>query len=120
VNDEDFEEVVALERRLLDPATRSSRIDLDELIADDFFEVGRSGRVWTKGEILESLLREQGPTIEIDSVRPRGICQDVILVTYRSRRVGTAQAAPALRSSIWRRRDKKWQILFHQGTPAPP
>jgi len=119
VQDKYLAEVEALERRLLDPRTRSSGKNLDELIADDFFEIGRSGRMWTKGEILKSLPQEQGLKIEMDSVQSRRIGKDIILITYRSRRVGVAQAAAALRSSIWQRRDNKWQVIFHQGTPAP-
>ena len=118
MQDKELAEVEALERRLLDPQIRSSRRCLDALITDDFFEIGRSGLVWTKRDILESLPKETGLNIEMESVQIRRIGQDVVLITYRSRRVGDAQTADALRSSIWQRRANKWQIIFHQGTPA--
>jgi hypothetical protein len=116
--DGDLAEVEALERRLLDPGTRSSSEALHKLIDDDFIEIGRSGRIWTKSEIVEELLEEQSLEIEMDSVQSRRIGEDVILIIYRSRRVGVAQTADAIRSSIWQRRKKNWQIVFHQGTPA--
>lgn len=120
MQDEDLAEVEALERRLLEPRTRSSRQSLDELIDDDFIEIGRSGRVWTKREILASLPQERNLEIEIDHVQSRRIGENVILVTYRSRRVGVAQTADALRSSIWQRQDETWRVVFHQGTPVQP
>jgi hypothetical protein len=112
--------VVALERRLLNPRVRSSKTDLDELIADDFIEFGRSGHVWTKNTILDSLSRAPPADIEIDSVQCRQISENAILITYRSRRVGEDQPAETLRSSIWQRRGDGWQIIFHQGTQADP
>ena len=112
--------VEALERRLLNPRVRSSRTDLDELIADDFIEFGRSGHVWTKNTILESLSKAPLVDIEIDSVQCRQISENAILITYRSRQVGEDQPAETLRSSIWQRQGDGWQVIFHQGTQAEP
>lgn len=112
--------VEALERRLLNPRIRSSEKDLDELIADDFVEFGRSGRVWAKSTIIKSLSQAPSVEIEIDSVQCRHICDRAILITYRSKRVGEDQSADTLRSSIWQRRGDVWQIIFHQGTQAEP
>jgi hypothetical protein len=119
-NHEDNAVVETLERRLLNPRIRSSGTELDELVADDFVEFGRSGRVWTKSTIIESLLQAPSVEIEIDSVQCRHICDSVVLLTYRSRRVGEDHSADTLRSSIWQRRDDVWQIIFHQGTQAEP
>ncbi len=83
---------------------------LTSLLADDFLEFGRSGRVWTR-ESVEVLLTERptGP-IGIDGFELARLGDDVALVTYR--------AAGANRSSIWVRRAGRWQIRFHQGTPV--
>jgi hypothetical protein len=40
----------------------------------------------------------------------------VVLVTYRAGRQHGSEAS--LRSSIWKRIDGRWQMLFHQGTVA--
>ena len=112
--------VEALERRLLEPAVRSSSKELDELLAEDFLEFGSSGRVWTRSEIVAELLTESGSEIEIDSARSRHISEDVILLTYRSMRVGDTDAAAALRSSIWQRQGGIWKLIFHQGTKVRP
>ena len=118
MQDELLARVEALERRLLSPRIRASKTDLDELIADDFVEIGRSGRVWTKSNILESLPQSPGVEIEIDTLHARHVGDNVVLITYRSRRLGERRSADALRSSIWQRRDDIWQIIFHQGTPT--
>lgn len=118
--DEQHSAVETLERRLLNPRIRSSGTDLDELIADDFVEFGRSGRVWTKSAIIESLSQAPSVEVEIASVQCRHICDSAILITYRSKRVGEDQSADTLRSSIWQRRGDVWQIIFHQGTQANP
>jgi len=119
VKQEDYLAAVeALERQLLDPRIRSSRERLDQLIAADFIEFGSSGRAWSKNEIIEALLQSPGREIGVESIESRCLCDDVVLVTYRSWRVGEADPAAALRSSIWRRQGDTWQLVFHQGTKA--
>jgi hypothetical protein len=46
------------------------------------------------------------------------LAPEVALVTYRSQKTrpgGTTQRAN--RSSIWKKMDGRWQMIFHQGTP---
>lgn len=108
--------VEALERFLLEPDVRSSREKLDKLLATDFVEFGSSGRAWNRQEIIADLLTEASFDIEIDCVDSRHISDDVILITYRSRRPGVSNSATALRSSIWRLTRGDWKLVFHQGT----
>ena len=108
--------IEALERRLLEPGVRSSRQELDALLADGFVEFGSSGRVWTRNEIIADMLAGPTSDIEIDSVESHHIGDDVVLITYRSRRPGETDANEALRSSIWRRAGDTWELVFHQGT----
>jgi|HubBroStandDraft_6_1064221.scaffolds.fasta_scaffold59562_3 hypothetical protein len=46
------------EEALLDPAVRSDRKRVAELLADDFVEFGSSGRIWARDEILDLLASE--------------------------------------------------------------
>ena len=56
-------------------------------------------------------------TIEAFTAAP--LSGHVVLVTYRSiARAPGVPARHALRSSVWVRRDGRWLIRFHQGTPA--
>lgn len=95
---------------------------LDALLHDDFIELGRSGRTYTKSDILDLLPALPDTPIVADRFVLRLLDADTAMLTYRSANLpGDGSAArPALRLSIWRRTDVRgWQILFHQGRPAP-
>lgn len=84
---------------------------LASLIADDFLEFGRSGRVWTRDSILELLTT--GPSrdpVPMEQFEATELSEGVVLVTY--------QGAMANRCSVWVRRDGRWQMRFHQATPT--
>lgn len=83
---------------------------LMSLIADDFVEFGRSGRVWTRDSIRELLEGPPTAAVPIDRFEVARLADSVALVTYRG--------AMANRSSVWVRRDGRWQLRFHQGTPT--
>ncbi|MGA7158439.1 MAG: DUF4440 domain-containing protein [Acidobacteriaceae bacterium] len=108
----------ALEASLLTDAVRKDAARVAELLADDFCEFGRSGQVYSKAEVLELLRDEVEMQMAMTEFACRVVAEDVALVTYRSHRaVQGAEAISALRSSLWVRRDGRWQIVFHQGTP---
>jgi hypothetical protein len=111
------QELEALERALLEHDVRvSGRVG--ELLADGFVEFGSSGRVWTRAEV-EIALRDAAPSppIAITGFAVRLLAADVALVTYRARRDGDPPGH-SLRSSIWQLIAGRWQVVFHQGTPA--
>ena len=109
-----------LEERLLQPDVRRSAQDMAELLADDFLEVGSSGRIFTKPQIIESLQQESPIRVVLREFRALTLAPGVVLVTYRAVRHGglEEQLAHSLRSSIWRRSEGRWQMIFHQGTPS--
>jgi hypothetical protein len=112
-----------LEERLLRPDVRSSAEELDKLLADESIEFGSSGRVFNKEQIIGALAYEQAegysPARTAEDVAVRYLATDVALVTYRTVRQNstTGPELQALRSSIWKRVDRTWRIIFHQGTP---
>lgn len=111
-------EIRELEMQLLEPSVRASPERLDELLAEDFVELGSSGRVLDKKRVL-ALLPEAGPVeFLVRDFRVREIGRDVVLATYRARARRHGELRNSLRSSIWVRRRGRWQIHFHQGTPA--
>ena len=88
---------------------RNSTDAVSALLADDFVEFGRSGRVWDKRAIIESMQRETlDQEVTVKDFAARELAPDVVLVTYKT--------VSALRSSIWKRLGGKWQMIFHQGT----
>jgi hypothetical protein len=113
-----------LEERLLSPEIRASPEALAQLLADEFMEIGSSGTVYNKQQVIEALQHEpaEGSSTArtADDLAVRPIAADIVLVTYRTVRPAakTAPAFHALRSSIWKRIDGRWQMVFHQGTPT--
>jgi hypothetical protein len=115
------DQVRQLEERLLDPGVRASPQELDDLLADEFVEFGASGRTFDKRQIIESLGQESAVVRRwLTGFTVTVLAPDVVLATYRSARQDSAEARPvhSLRCSIWKRTEGRWQIVFHQGTPA--
>ncbi len=108
-----------LEERLLQADVRQSADDVAELLADDFIEIGSSGRIFDKQATIDGLQHESSVEILLTDYRARILAPDVILFTYRAIRSASApaQATQSLRSSIWKRLDGRWRLVFHQGTP---
>jgi hypothetical protein len=113
---EDIREVLRrLELALLDPQVRRSRARLDELLSNEFSEIGSSGRVWTRSEMIDSLLVACEPIdVAIADFSARLVANDLALVTYSVSRANSR----TLRSSLWRREQERWRLLFHQGTSS--
>ena len=106
-----------LETELLQPSFRRSREAVSALLASDFREFGSSGRIFTKEQILAELQTEPARRISLLEFHCEFPAPDVALATYRSLTLIEGQApTQALRSSIWVYRDKRWQMIFHQGT----
>jgi hypothetical protein len=114
------EHLRTLEESLANPTVRRSPAELAQWLADDFREFGSSGRAWNKQQIIDALQAQAQVQLSLTDFRAVMLSPDVALVTYR----GKAQFAPpskpkhSLRSSIWRRQNGQWQVIFHQGTPT--
>ena len=115
-------ELLALERALLDPEVRRSAERMGELLADEFVEFASSGVAYDKRRILEMLQDEahaDDPVtrslVDFEVVK---LGEDAALTRYRLLRRRSTHDTPtqSLRSSLWRRREGRWQMTFHQGT----
>ena len=113
----DHREVWTRERELLQPEVRRSRAALEALLHPDFREIGRSGRCWTREEMLDELpLSDHGPPARLEEVRTEPVGDGIVLLIYRA--VGVAGSSQ--RSSLWVRVDGTWRVRFHQGTAIEP
>ena len=111
-----------LEQSLLDPALRRDPDRVAALLADDFTEIGSSGRIFSRTDILDQLKHEPtGDTLSLHDFAAQEIAPGIALVTYRTVRSDAAGTPirQALRSSLWIHREGLWQMRFHQGTPLP-
>lgn len=105
-------ELALLTRKVrANPSMVASLLDLE------FQEIGASGRLWSRELMISTLAAESshsdGP-IEASDMRGTQLSPDLILLTY----VTEFDQRRARRSSLWRRTDGSWQLLFHQGTPS--
>lgn len=118
----DVATIKRLELRLQLPSVRSSRVQLDQLLADEFMEFGSSGKIYDKRQIIQALVADPKSQMPrhpaLRNVKTMWLGDDVVLLTFRSTqtRAGTTDRLFANRSSIWKRSNGRWQMLFHQGT----
>jgi hypothetical protein len=110
----DIAEVLGLERELQTAECRRDRTRLMALLAEDFLEVGASGRVWNRASTLELLDAEPGddPVIEVHDLTGRVVGDGFVLTRWDSDRGGRR----ARRTSLWRRDPGGWRLVHHQGT----
>jgi hypothetical protein len=112
------EQLLGLEKKLLDPVLRRNPELLALMLADNFVEFGSSGRRYDKKQVLYQLSRQLPAQLTIEEFRVVELAPDAALVTYRARAESSDRKGEkySLRSSIWRQQGAHWQMLFHQGT----
>ena len=92
----------------------------DEQIAEDFNEVGASGRRYSRSEVKQIVLGRLKGThagsltdgYRIEGAESRILADDVVQVLYTL----CTPSRVTRRSTLYRRRDSTWQAVFHQGT----
>lgn len=92
--------------------------DIENQICDEFWEVGASGNVYTKQDVIETLLKRYNDPdyqdiwevkdFELTKIAPNNYLLTYILIQDKTR--------VTRRSTIWRRINGDWKILYHQGT----
>ena len=106
------------------PEFGTTREDFEKLTHEEFWEIGASGRHYSREEVLETAVkRYENPEYRgvksppedawvTEDFQCREIAPDNYLLTYtlhQGERV-------TRRSTIWRRTGEGWKILYHQGT----
>ncbi len=106
----------ALEEALWTSETRGDPQWFDMILAPNFSEHGKSGRVYDR----QTIPREVPPVIDVDlplaDFAARAISETVVLVTYTSNQ----GARTTNRASVWSHDGTSWRLEFHSGTPADP
>jgi len=110
-------ELVKLEETLWRAETRFDKELMDKLFAEDFYEIGRSGRVWSREELLQASADTINAVLPLDQLEVRKIANDIYQVTYNSQVTYGNTTEYARRSSIWQWVESGWMLRFHQGTP---
>ena len=98
------------------PEFGSTRADFERMTAADFREIGASGERYSRTHVLDVLEhRTPDPAEHMWKTRDfhcRELAPETFLLTYTLEQGDRVSR----RSTIWRRSDEEWTIVFHQGT----
>lgn len=111
----DGDELRRLEEALWREETRFDIRFLESVLAGDFIEYGRSGKTYSRDDVLKTPRQPIDAQLRDFSIR---LFDDVTAqVTYVSAVRNGASIERGRRSSIWSKVDGRWLLRFHQGTP---
>ena len=86
---------------------------LEELIDDNYKEIGKSGKVFNKEDIIEYLSNlKEDRNITIYNYNCRKISTNIFLVHYITKNNNDN----IFRTSIWKKENNKFKIIFHQAS----
>jgi hypothetical protein len=98
------------------PESGATRAAFESMTHADFWEIGASGRRYSRGHVLDVLeKRRENPrpeAWETTDFRCQELARDVYLLTYTLQQ-GERKTR---RATIWQRSPDGWKIVFHQGT----
>jgi hypothetical protein len=94
----------------------TTRADFEAMTEPDFWEVGASGRRYSRAHVLDVLEeRFKHPaedTWETSGFHCREVAADHYLLTYTLKQ----GERTTRRMTLWRRAASNWMIVYHQGT----
>lgn len=107
----------ALEESMWRSETRFDHRYMDAVLHPDFTEIGRSGRVFSRDDVLEMPWVEISVDIPLSNLVFSRLADGVILLTYTTVPTHSEHGA-AHRASVWVFEAKRWLLRYHQGTPT--
>ena len=98
------------------PEFGSTRADFERMTEPAFWEVGASGRRYSREYVLDELEKRNVEQAE-DAWQPRDFhCLEIAVDNYLLTYTLVQGARVTRRSTIWRRTAQGWKIVYHQGT----
>lgn len=114
---QDLQQLEKLEESLWRPETRFDLDYQEKIFAPDFFEFGRSGRIYSREELILSKRSEIHAVLPLQNFQVRVLDERTVQITYISQ-VQYDTLEKSNRSSIWSKTSLGWELRFHQGTPV--
>jgi hypothetical protein len=120
LSEEDHAILTRLEEDMWREVMRFDRAFQEQRFATDFFEFGRSGRVYNRDRIIQFDSQPIHAVLPLPNLAIRLLDRNTAQVTYNSQVEYDSVVEYARRSSIWSRTENGWVMRFHQGTPYQP
>jgi len=99
------------------PESGTTRADFDRMMEEEFWEVGASGRRYSRASVLNLLEKRHAEphedVWETSEFRCDRLAADLYLLTYT---LLQDKARLTRRATIWRKTLGEWKIVYHQGT----
>jgi len=113
-----LQELKAREPIFHHPEWGTTRADFERMTADDYWEVGASGRIYKRDFVLDEMAKlyaapHEEPILQAGDFRCRRLAENVYLLTYN---LIQDRQRYTRRATIWERTAEGWKIVYHQGT----
>ncbi len=99
------------------PEFGTTRADFEKMTVDDFWEVGASGRRYSRAYVLDELEKcfsaPHTDQWECSEFQCRQLSSDIFLLTYT---LLQDRKRLTRRATLWQRTADGWKIVYHQGT----
>lgn len=125
------QEIIGLEKAFYDAVLKRDVNALGNYLADDYTEVRAHGRRYNKAQVLQLFKMVEGPMerYDIDNLKVQ-VAGDTVIATGGYHRKGFYYADLArirkveyddhgLYTSVWAKRQGRWQLIAHQDTDSP-
>lgn len=119
LSDQEKWDLELLEEGLWRADVRFDRRRMDSILAPDFFEFGRSGRIHRREAILATPPQPLVARLPLMDFKARLLDANLAQVTYVSTVTYQGVDERSTRSSLWSRTTDGWLLRFHQGTAVP-
>lgn len=94
----------------------TTRADFEAMVTPDFWEVGASGRRYSREYVLDILEQRHSKPHEDVWRAEEFYCQEIAPANYLLTYTLHQGTRVTRRSTLWRRASTGWLIAYHQGT----
>lgn len=119
-----LQELIQREPLFHHPEFGRTREDLEAMTDSDFWEVGASGRRYSREYVISGVVkRYEDPDYEGINSPPENswktqdfYCREIAESTYLLTYTLIQEERVTRRATLWQKYDDTWKILYHQGT----
>jgi hypothetical protein len=98
------------------PELGTTRADFEAMTEPDFWEVGASGRRYSRQYVLDVLEERYRQPVEEDWQTSDFHCREIAASNYLLTYTLQQGARITRRATLWRHTAQGWKIVYHQGT----